>query len=317
MSDVMEDIEKAFSEVEDAESSEAEEIQSSSEPNPEPEGQDEGVSDEPVDESGVRGEEEETEGQLLEPPKGLSPEAREAWKDAPEAIRKDIQNWEKRQNDLAAKFSEDAKRAQAMDATLQPFNQFFQQNGGAQNVLPGLLQTGMALQYSSPEDRAQLFANLLQQFPADIERLDALLSQGRPEPKFDPSQIQQMIDQRLGQFQNQQYEQSANQTLQQFASDPKNEFFQDVKGEMANIIDAAVANGREMPLEEAYKIAVNMRDDIQQVIRSRQSQQQIQQRAPAAALVTGTPGGEQSPDIPGDSILAHLEANFPKDTGRL
>ena len=317
MSDVMEDIEKAYSEAENDEPSETEEIQPPGEPDPEPEGQDEGVPDEPVDESGVRGEEEETEGQLLEPPKGLSPEAREAWKDAPEAIRKDIQNWEQRQNDLAAKFSEDAKRAQAMDATLQPFNQFFQQNGGAQNVLPGLLQTGMALQYSSPEGRASLFANLLQQFPTDIEKLGSLLSEGWPEPKYDPNQIQQMIDQRLGQFQNQQYAQSANQALEQFASDPKNEFFQDVKGEMANIIDAAVANGRDLSLEDAYKIAVNMRDDIQRVIRSRQSQQQIQQRAPAASLVSGTPGGEQSSDIPGDSILAHLEANFPKDTGRL
>ena len=108
-------------------------------------------SEPPTDESGdkerVRDGENLPEGQhpvaeeSTGAPLGLSPEAREAWNDVPDAVKADIT---KRENDYAAgieKHRANTQRVQAMDRSLQPYAQLFAMNGGAGQTLPALLQT--------------------------------------------------------------------------------------------------------------------------------------------------------------------------------
>jgi len=174
---------------------------------------------------------------LSTPPRSLSPTAREEWKNTPEAVKKEIA---KREADFEAgivKYSQDAQRARGMDQVLQPYQQLFAMNGGAPNVLPGLLQTASVLQMGTPQQRAGRIADLIKQFGVDIRMLDEVLV-GQA-PKDDPVQravneavapYQQHMEQlQRQQAQQQQYEQQqVGQEISQFAADPRNEFYNDV-----------------------------------------------------------------------------------------
>ncbi len=237
------------------------------------------------------------------PPVGLSPEAREVWKDTPEAMRKEIA---KREKDFAyqiQKTAEGAKRAESMDRALAPYQQLFEMNGGAGQMLPSLLQTASLLQMGSPQQKAQMAANIIQQFGVDIRTLDSLLVGDAPPPEVQQqSQIEQLLNQRLAPLQQQlqqyqqrdQYAQQEAQgrisnELQQFAS--QNEFYEDVKNDMADLMELAANRGREMSLEQAYKIACNQHPTISKIMDGRASTEAVHRKRNAASSVAGSPAG--------------------------
>ena len=257
---------------------------------------------------------------LNTPPKGLSPEAREAWKDTPDAVRAEIA---KREQDYEAgivKYAQNAKRAEAMDRTLQPFQQLFAMNGGPANTIPGLLQTASLLQMGSGPQKAQTVANLIKQFGVDIQTLDSLLVGETPQEKPD-QKFEQMLNERLSPLQQQlqQYQQREQQQFQQsqqmvetdlqrFASDPEHEFYSDVRGEMADLLEMAANRGREMSLKEAYNIACSTHPSISKIIQNRTMQQDVDKRRKAASSVRGGPGGTPQQASANSRTAALLDA---------
>jgi hypothetical protein len=238
-------------------------------------------------------------------PAGLSPEAREAWKDAPQAIKDHIKAYDQRMEGLAQKYGESFQRMQAMDKSLAPFQQLFAMNGGAQQTLMPLLQTASILQMGSTGQKAQVAANLIKQFGVDIKQLDALLVGEQPQ-QGPQDQLAQLVDQRLAPLQQQlqhyqQREQQAQQQSQQQISNElssfaeKNEFYDDVKMEMADLLDMAANRGRQMTLDEAYSIACSTHPSISKIIQNRQSQQSIQAKRTAASSVRGKAGDLAAP----------------------
>jgi len=286
--------------------------------------------DAPSNENGVRP---ETEGQgvipegtqesqsgldLATPPKGLSLEAREAWADVPDAVKSEIAKREQDYSNGIQQYANNAKRAEAMDQTLRPYQQFFQVNGGAGQTIEGLLQTGSVLQMGTPQQKAQTVANIIKQFGVDITALDGMLV-GAPVSKEMQAQqqVQDMVNQQLQPIQQQlqQYQQREMQeqqamqaemgnTIQQFANDPANEFYSDVQGDMADIMDMAAARGQKLGLKEAYDKACLMHPTISQITQNRQAQAAVQQKRQAASSIYGGPGGTQATQ-PG-SITAAL-----------
>jgi hypothetical protein len=275
------------------------------EPAAEPEGEPEGEL------SGVRGEDEQaqaaessaSEGAPLDtPPKGLSLEAREAWKDTPDAVRKEIAKREADFERGIVKYAQNAKRAEAMDQALAPFQQYMAMNGGPQQAIGTLLQTGALLQMGNPTQKAQLVANMINQFGVDIKTLDSLLV--GEQPKAGPeAQIEQLLEQRLAPLQQQlqtyqqreqqmqqQSQQKVMTELEQFAA--SNEFYDDVKMEMADLLDMAANRGRPMTLQEAYDIACTTHPQVNRVKQARQQQSTAQEKRRAASSVRGTPGSD-------------------------
>ena len=231
------------------------------------------------------------------PPVGLSPAAREAWKDTPESVRSEIAKREKDYENGIMKYAENAKRAEGMDRVLQPFNQLFAMNGGPAQTLPGLLQTASILQMGAPQQKAKMVADLIKQFGVDIGTLDSMLVGEAPQQNPE-DQVSKIVDQRMQQFIQQQQEAQnrqqmgvVNSEIEQFSTDPKNEFYRDVRGDMADLLDLAAKRGQSMSLSDAYQKACAMNPQISQILASRTSSQSAAQKRSAASSISGSPGG--------------------------
>ncbi len=254
-----------------------------------------------------------------EAPKGLSVGMRENWKNLDSQTKDEFRRYEERIGGMAQKYAHDARRAQAMDKVMQPYNQLMQMNGGPQNILPALLQTGAALQTGNEVERARTVASLISQFQVNPAQVAGCLKGENPEPSQN-EQIQQMINKQMAPVhqQLQQYQQRDQQMRQQGQEQIKgkirefaqaNEFYGDLSETMADIMDIAARNGREMGLQEAYDAAAWQHPEIRKVMLARQSQGQVQQRKRAASSIHGTPGGEGSSASPAD-LRSTLEQAF-------
>ena len=242
---------------------------------------------------------------LATPPKGLSLEAREAWADVPDAVKSEIAKREQDYSNGIQQYAQNAQRAEAMDQTLAPYQQFFQVNGGAGQTIEGLLQTGSVLQMGTPQQKAQTVANIIKQFGIDVTALDGMLVGEAPSQEMQAQQhVQNMINQQLQPMQQQlqQYqqrelqEQQAAQAqiggeIEQFASNPANEFYADVAPQMADLLDMAANRGQNMSLADAYQTACMTHPQISEIMKRRTDQAQVDQRKQAASSIHGTRGG--------------------------
>ena len=254
-----------------------------------------------------------------EAPKGLSVGMRENWKNLDTQTKNEFKRYEERIGGMAQKYAHDARRAQAMDKVMQPYSQLMQMNGGPQNILPGLLQTGAALQTGNEVERARTVASLISQFQVNPAQVAGFLKGENPEPSQN-DQIQQMINKQMAPVhqQLQQYQQRDQQMRQQGQEQIKgkirefadaNEFYGQLNESMADIMDIAARNGREMGLQEAYDAAAWQHPEIRKILIARQSQGQVQQRKRASSSIHGTPGGEGSSAAPAD-LRSTLEQAF-------
>ena len=238
-------------------------------------------------------------------PVGLSPEAREAWKDVPPAVKADIA---KREADYAngiKQYAESAKRVQGMDRALAPYQQYFAMNGGIGKVMPGLLQTGSVLQMGTSAQKVAAVAGIIKQFNIDIRSLDnQLVGQPAPAGAQQQGEMEQMLNQRLGPLQQQlagyqQRDQQQAQEAQQavatevdaFSTNVKNEFYNDVRGDMADLMDMAVNRGQNMTMQQAYDKACAMHPTISQIMTSRIGVKDVAGKRRAASSISGGPGG--------------------------
>ena len=254
-----------------------------------------------------------------EAPKGLSIGMRENWKNLDSQTKDEFKRYEERIGGMAQKYAHDARRAQAMDKVMQPYSQLMQMNGGPQNILPGLLQTGAALQTGNEVERARTVAGLISQFQVNPAQVAGFLKGESVEPSQN-EQMQQMVNQQMAPVQQelhqlrqrdmqmrQQGQEQIKGKIREFAQ--ANEFYGDLSETMADIMDVAARNGREMGLQEAYDAAAWQHPEIRKVMLARQSQGQVQQRKRAASSIHGTPGGEGSSAGPAD-LRSTLEQAF-------
>lgn len=257
---------------------------------------------------------------LEKPPVGLSLEAREEWANTPPAVQAAIAKREKDYEAGIVKYAENAKRAEAMDQSLQPYQQLFAMNGGVGNTLPGLLQTASMLQMGSGPQKAQAVANIIKQFGVDIRSLDNMLvGDAPPAEAQQQDQVQQAVQQAIQPYQqmmnqmqtNQQQQvqhaqQQVNEEVNTFAAD--HEFYNDVRADMADLLDMATNRGRQMSMEEAYKTACSAHPQISKIVSARAAQESVAEKRKAASSIRGNPGGQMGGAAPGSVADALNEA---------
>jgi hypothetical protein len=262
-------------------------------------------------------------------PKSLSPAAREVWKDAPEAVKAEFKRMDSRMEGLAQKFGANAQRAEQMDRTIAPYQQYMQMNGGPGKSIQSLLQTGATLQMGSPQQKAQIVAQLIGQFGVDIESLDNMLVGNAPTAETQQmSAVQQAVQQAVAPYQqtmadlqqrqqneNQHQQQAVGNEIQQFANDPANEFYKDVAPRMADELDQASKNGQQMSLKQAYDTACRVNPEIWKIMASREAAKSIGNKRKAATSIHGTPGGEGGGDQ-ATNLRGAIEAAW-ENTGRM
>lgn len=210
-----------------------------------------------------------------------------------------------------------AQLGRQFQEVLQPYMQTIQQLGvDPVTAAAKLFQTEHILRYGDPATKAQMFANLAQQYGVDIGQLGNA-------PQVDPQvqYLQQQLAQTQGQvqqfFTQQQQQQHAQvmSEIDRFASDPANAHFEAVRDEMAVLLQT----GKAQDLKSAYDMAVWMRPDIRQSLIEQQraeAQRQAQEQAQAARAKAASVGVKGSSPVAavaapaGDSVRDALLAAF-------
>ena len=245
-------------------------------------------------------------------PEAWSAEARETWKDIPKAAKDYIQKREAQMDAGIKKHAANAQRAMGMDHVLTPYRQYLEVNGGPQNALKQLLNTGVQLQMGNQAQKAQLVAGLIKNFGVDIGALDSLLVGQAPPEATQQDNVQQQVQAALQaerqQQQGQQHQfarQQVGNEIQQFTADPANEFYRDVRGHMASLLEGASKENRQLSLKDSYDQACWANPEVRNILMKRQSQSDMGRKQSASVSIAGSPGGpggSAKPSSIGDTI---------------
>jgi hypothetical protein len=323
MSDLRTALEEAFAEK----AEESTEVKP--EPTPEPE-----QTEQPRDEAGKFAKEieqtEQTEPAPRKAPSSWKPAAQEAFLKAdrgealtPEEIKLLTAEAERRESDFhkgVSEFKSHSERAKAYDAAIAPYQTHLQRLGvDAPTAISALMRADTILRTSDPVTKAQYFSQLAREYGIDLNNVQEP-PQLDPQTNYLMSELQQLRNQQqMWQNQIQQQEHArANSELTKFATADK-AHFDAVRGDMADLLET----GKAKTLEEAYDMAVWMRQDIRQSLLDQQraeaqkkalEQAQAQKARTAAVSVKGSSpvsGGVQ-PGTKGslrDIIAAQFDSN--------
>lgn len=249
-------------------------------------------------------------------PQGWRPEAREGWKDIPPAARAEIQ---RREQDIETKLGELSDRshvANRFNEAVKPFEQTIaiEANGDAIAATQNLMGVATRLRFGTPQEKAALVSQIVQQYGIDIEALDTALSQNLPpggaqQPPAStfpasPPAADPRVDQMWSQMQQdrQQAQQTRATEVEQFLSGK--EWGEDVRNDMADLIELASRRGEALTLETAYVRAVAARPDIQNVLRQRASatpstdQESLKRKKRTASQIRGSSAPAQTDKKP-------------------
>lgn len=267
-----------------------------------------------------------------------SPQAREHWETVPAEVRAEIWKREK-ETSRAMTISASARAFEGQfKKTMEPFMGFIAAEGAEPlQAVNYLMQNAAILRVGSPQQKAQLVYNIINQWGVDVEMLDSMFDPNAAPQRNNPNtdiqrQIQQAVQQAVQPIQ-QTYQQQQQQMLAEITSEvdttladfaSKHEFYDDVKDDMADIIEMASKRGVNMPLTEAYERATLLSAPVRAVMERRktasaaQTNHQAAQQAKsgafgvkdsAAAGVTNAPAGDSIRDAIQWSIAHHSGRN--------
>lgn len=265
-------------------------------------------------------------------PASWKPDVREHWATLPEGVRSEIYRREAEVQRTLQESAEARKNYDAVMKTVAPYEAFIKAEGSNPiQAIDNLMSTAARLRTGTAPELAQLVAGIVNQFGvgrfgnAFIEQLDSALA-GQA-PKVDPQQsaIEQALNQKLApvqqmlsQFQQAQAQQQqlaqqqAVNEVEQFLA--RAEFGNDVREDMADVLEVAQRRGINMTLQDAYKKAVMMNDQVRSVLTQRvqaqkaQSSTQAAQRAKSVAVSVSGAAPVGSMQAPAADVRSAIEA---------
>ena len=282
----------------------------------------------------------------LEPPTAWSPEDQEVFRGIAD---KDVQDWilkfaERQVAPVQTQFDQ----LQPVKRVLDNYNSYLTQIGQpVDRVVEGLLQTEYLLRTGTPQQKAQAFAKIAQDYgielgqptapalPEDIasdpvaqaldERLNKVME------RLDG--LQSNVQTGLGSFQAQQ-QNAAQAQLDAFKAEKdekgnlKHPYYAEVEPMMEALAAAANARGQQMTLEQVYDSACMADATVRTKIESARQAAQIRERQKTAAekskaskSVSSSPGGTQTESSlkvkPGESAYDTVMRAFEQHGGTL
>jgi len=251
-------------------------------------------------------------------------DAKKVWGELPEAARQEVVRRERQVNQALQESAQARAIVDDMKQSIQPYMQRFQEVGTTPaQMFNQLMQTEVALAHGSQSQKADLIANLIQQYGIDVQQLDSALS-ARMNDRRPPQQqsddieqrVQQLLAQRLAPIEQRlQAEQHAQQeeiamTIEQMSNDPAYPYFQDVREDMADLIELKAARGVYISLQQAYNtITGNTPQAAAQAQRTslKQANATAQKAKSAAVSVGGSPSSVSGGADPGN-LRASIES---------
>jgi hypothetical protein len=277
------------------------------------------VGEKPVDKAA-------TDPRIDRAPQSWKGESKKVWAELPLNVRQEVIRRERETTKVMQEAAQARQQVGHIQEVFAPhmdrINSVY--GGDAMTAVTNLLAVERQLFTGTPGAKAQLIANMIQQFGIDIRTLDNLLV-GQPAPQEVQQQtaIERLLEQKLQPLQQfiqsqqqreqqqvRQVEEQAVHTVESMALDPKFPYFDEVRQDMADLIETASRRGIYLSLEQAYTKAVRMNDDTYQATSVRtesqaatsaamQAHQAAQKAKGASVSVSGNPSGG-SPGVVSD-----------------
>lgn len=241
------------------------------------------------------------------PPASWKPAAREHWAKIPNEARVEIQRREREIQQGLSQSAHARKFGEEFFKIVSPYEGMLRsQNTTPLSAVNNLLQTAAGLTMGSVQQRAAIVADIIKNYSVDIESLSNLLAGQQPAKGDDVTErVMQRVNQAIapiqqhlqGQTEQQRRvemagQQEATNFAMDFLSDPQNEFAEDVREDMADLLETAAKRGKKMTIQQAYKLACDADPQISQILSQRKKAVvTIDKKAAAGSLRSGAPNG--------------------------
>lgn len=261
-------------------------------------------------------------------PQSWTPAEREHWAKMPLEAQRAVARRELEVQQVLSRSADSRKFQDHFVRTVQPFAHLIRaQNSSPLQAVHNLMTTAAGLTTGTQPQKAQIVAEIIQNYGVDIQTLDDVLSkrpvQQQTAPNALPPQFAEAlrpIHQFMSQTEQaraqhiQQINAQAEQTVSQYAD--KLDFFEDLREEMADFMEVAASRGKVMSIEQAHAMAVNANPEIKRIldqraraVRINQDPNKIKRSRRAGSSVVGAPNGSGDKSVkPTSRRQALLEA---------
>ncbi len=230
--------------------------------------------------------------------------AREEWAKLPPAVHDEVQRREREVAQVLSQTAQERQSAAKWQEVTGPYEMLFrQENANAHQAVGSLLRTAATLRTGTPQQKAQLAADIIRTYGIDVEGVATALD-GKPvpqgqqhAPQADPrvDQIWQFIQSNQQQTQQRLHEEAAS-TVEELSG--KMPYLDDVRDDMATFLEVAAQRGQKMTPEQAYERACALNPDVSKHLETqkaaeaaKKSAQLLSQKRNAASSVRSSPGG--------------------------
>jgi hypothetical protein len=285
-----------------------------------------GKSDTPADKSSVS----------LDAPVSLKATERAEWAKAPKAIQEAFLRRDAEVQTALRQSAESRKLAEEFNQVVGPYMPLIRASQSTPMVaFKNLMTTAAGLTLGTPQQKAQIIRDIINNYRVDIKTLDEVLSagmQGGGQAPAGPgtSEVEVHIQKAIApvyQFMEsltnqqkvaaQRAQSEAERAVEVFKE--KNEFFEDLRGDMADMMELAASRGREMTMQQAYDACVSFNPTIKAAIdqkRAAASNGAAQKARLAASSVAGSPAGQRPRDPNANSLRDDLLAAMERAEGK-
>lgn len=273
----------------------------------------------------------------VEAPVSLKATERAEWAKAPKAIQEAFVRREAEVQTALRQSAESRKLAEEFNQIAGPYMPLIRaQQSTPMVAFKNLLTTAAGLTLGSPEQKAAIIRDIINNYRVDIEVLDKVLAgsyQGGQKPQALPgtSEIEVHVQKAVApiyqfmegltarqQEAQQRMQADAERAVESFRA--KNEFFDDVRDDVANLMEAAANGGRELNMQQAYTLALEMphNSNIKTAIAQKKAaagNSEAEKARRASMSVTGVPTGARPRDPNANSLRDDLMAAFQQAEG--
>lgn len=270
-------------------------------------------------------------------PASLKAAERAEWAKAPKAIQEAFVRREAEVQTALRQSAESRKLAEEFNQIAGPYMPLIRaQQSTPMVAFKNLLTTAAGLTLGSPEQKAAIIRDIINNYRVDIEVLDKVLAgsyQGGQKPQALPgtSEIEVHVQKAVApiyqfmegltarqQEAQQRMQADAERAVESFRA--KNEFFDDVRDDVANLMEAAANGGRELNMQQAYTLALEMphNSNIKTAIAQKKAaagNSEAEKARRASMSVTGVPTGARPRDPNANSLRDDLMAAFQQAEG--
>ena len=261
-------------------------------------------------------------------PVSLNAQEKAEWAKAPKAIQQAYLRREEHTQKVLRESSESRKLAEEFNQTVGPYMPLIRASNSTPMVaFKNLMTTAAGLTLGTPQQKAQIIRDVIQNYQIDLKVLDEVLSNNLPTAgKAAPgtSEIEVHVQKAIAPVyefmeninkqrssHEQRMQQQALSAVEKFQA--QNEFFDELRDDIADLMEVSANRGREMTIQQAYNIAVEQNPTIKAAIAQKKAAQGngAAERAQRASLsVSGSPRGSPVKDTSQNSLRDDLLASF-------